>query len=85
MTVTEASKELNLSPQLLRCWIQSGTCEFGFIVRPKAKQTGRNSYYVCEERMKAWMRGNNGQFNNSNNGDHFSADDSTGSMSSVVG
>ena len=53
MTIPEASKQLNLSEQLLRVWIQSGRCLFGTIVRKGC----RNTYYINEERMKAWIEG----------------------------
>jgi len=52
MTVPEAAKQLNLSDQTLRLWIQHG-CPFGVIVR----EGDRKSYYVSEERMKLWKEG----------------------------
>ena len=53
MTVPEAAKKLNLSEQLLRVWIQNGTCPFGVILRSSKRKT----YYIQEDRMKAWCEG----------------------------
>lgn len=53
MTIPQASKQLNLSPQLLRVWIQNGTCPFGYIVR----QGERNTYLISEALMKKWIEG----------------------------
>lgn len=53
MTIPQASKQLNLSPQLIRVWIQNGTCPFGYVVR----QGERNTYLINEERMKLWIEG----------------------------
>ena len=61
MTISEASKKLNLSEQLLRCWIQSGSCEFGYIIRPKASRTGRNTYYINEQALKDFIEGKNNE------------------------
>lgn len=53
MTVPEASKLLNMSPQLIRVWIQSGKCPFGVILANKTRKT----YYINQERMKLWCEG----------------------------
>lgn len=54
MTIAQASKQLNLSPQLLRVWSQSAKgCPFITIVR----EGQRNTYLVNEARMKMWIEG----------------------------
>lgn len=52
MTIAQASKQLNLSPQLLRVWA-TNNCPFITIVR----QGERNTYLVNEARMKLWIEG----------------------------
>lgn len=54
MTVAEASKMVNLSPQLIRVWIQNGNCPFGYIVR---KGEDRNTYLISEALLKKWIEG----------------------------
>lgn len=54
MTIPQAAEKLNLSPQLLRIWIQKGTCPFGYVVN-ESKQ--HRAYYINEERMKLWIEG----------------------------
>lgn len=54
MTIAQASKQLNLSPQLLRVWSQSEKgCPFITIIR----EGQRNTYLVNEARMKMWIEG----------------------------
>ena len=70
MTIPETLKKypLNLSPQLIRCWIANGTCPFGCIIRQKDKRNGRNTYYINEQALKNFIEGKgvqqNGLFNN---------------------
>ena len=55
MTLPEAAKKLNLSEQLLRVWIQQAGMShpFGVILRNGKRKT----YYIQEERLKAWCEG----------------------------
>lgn len=58
MTIAEAAKKLNVSPQLLRVWAQSEKgCPFCYVVRQKAKNGGRNTYLVNEKMLTDWMEG----------------------------
>jgi hypothetical protein len=53
MTVPEASKQLRLSEQLIRVWIQTGTCPFGYIIRAGQRKT----YYINEAELKRFIAG----------------------------
>lgn len=53
MTIPEASKQLRLSEQLLRVWIQSGRCSFGYIIRDGKRKT----YYINEVELKQFING----------------------------
>lgn len=53
MTIPEASKQLRLSEQLLRVWIQSGRCAFGYIIRDGKRKT----YYINEAELKRFIAG----------------------------
>ena len=58
MTIKQAAQQLRLSEQLVRVWIQNGTCPFGYIVRPGDRKT----YYINEQALKNFIEGkNNGQ------------------------
>jgi hypothetical protein len=58
MTLPQAAKQLNMSAQCLRVWIQQvANHPFGYIIRDGR----RKSYYISEERMKAWMEGKNNE------------------------
>ena len=56
MTIQEAAKQLRLSEQLLRVWIQNG-CPFGEVIRKKNNRYGKNTYYVNEERLHMFIEG----------------------------
>ena len=55
MTIPQALKKypIQLSPQLIRVWIQSGKCPFGYIIR----EGQRNTYLVNEAQLKKWIQG----------------------------
>lgn len=53
MTIKQAAQQLNLSEQLIRVWIQNGTCPFGYIVR----HGERNTYFVNEAELKKFING----------------------------
>lgn len=55
MTIPQAARQLRLSEQLLRCWIQSGRCPFGYIIR----EGQRNTYLVVDEQLKQFIEGEN--------------------------
>ena len=59
MTITQALEKypIQLSAQLIRVWIANNTCPFGYIVRPKDKQNGRNTYYINEAQLRNWLEG----------------------------
>ena len=59
ITTREASEMLGLSPQALRCWISSNTCPFGQVVREAKSRPGRNTYYICKERLMAYLNNDN--------------------------
>lgn len=63
MTIPEALEKypLNLSPQLIRCWIANGTCPFGYIIRQKNGRTGRNTYFINEAQLRAFIEGKNNE------------------------
>ena len=68
MTIQQVAKQLRLSEQLVRVWIQSGNCPFGYVIRQKDKRNGRNTYYINEQALKNFIEGKgvqqNGLFNN---------------------
>ena len=53
MTVPQAAQQLNLSSQLLRVWIQNGTCPFGLIIR----KGQRNTYLINDNAFKKFKEG----------------------------
>jgi excisionase family DNA binding protein len=53
MTIKQAAQQLRLSEQLVRVWIQNGTCPFGYIVRPGDRKT----YYINEAELKKFING----------------------------
>lgn len=57
MTISEASKKLNLSPQLLRVWLQQAgeNHPFGVAIGKGKKK----AYYINDERLKRWVEGSN--------------------------
>lgn len=59
MTIPQALSKypIQLSEQLIRVWIQSGNCPFGYIVRAKDKRNGRNTYYIAEEKLRCFIEG----------------------------
>lgn len=59
MTIPEALEKypIQLSAQLIRCWIVNGNCPFGYLIREKSNETGRNSYYISEEKLKCFLSG----------------------------
>ena len=57
MTIQQVAKQLRLSEQLVRVWIQSGNCPFGCIIRQKDKRNGRNTYYINEQALKNFIEG----------------------------
>lgn len=63
MTIPEALKKypLNLSPQLIRCWIANGNCPFGYIIRQKNGRTGRNTYFINEALLRDFIEGKNNE------------------------
>lgn len=64
MTIPQALSKypIQLSEQLIRVWIQSGNCPFGFVIRQKNGRTGRNTYYICEKALRDFIEGKqNGQ------------------------
>ena len=56
ISVREASKILGISEQSLRCWISLSTCPFGEIIRKSQNRYGRNTYYICRERLVAYLQ-----------------------------
>lgn len=59
MTIPQALSKypIQLSEQLIRVWIQSGSCPFGYVIRPKNKRNGRNTYYINEQALKNFIEG----------------------------
>lgn len=53
MTIKEAAQQLRLSEQLVRVWIQNGTCTFGYIIRDGERKT----YYINEAELKRFISG----------------------------
>lgn len=53
MTVKQAAQQLRLSEQLVRVWIQNGTCPFGYIIRDGSRRT----YFVNEAELKRFING----------------------------
>ena len=53
MTVPQAAKQLRLSEQLLRVWIQHGSCSFGYIIR----EGNRKTYYINEAELRQFING----------------------------
>lgn len=60
MTIPEALEKypIQLSAQLIRVWAQSEKgCPFCYVIREKKGRNGRNSYYICEEKLKRFIEG----------------------------
>lgn len=59
MTIPEALAKypVQLSAQLIRCWISHGTCPFGYIVREKSNRHGKNTYYINEQELRKFLGG----------------------------
>lgn len=55
MTIKEAAKQLRLSDQLVRVWIQNGTCPFGYVIREGSRRT----YFINEAELKKFINGEN--------------------------
>ena len=53
MTLPQAARQLRLSDQLLRVWIQNGTCPFGMIIRKGQRRT----YLINEAALKRFIEG----------------------------
>ena len=53
MTLPQAARQLRLSDQLLRVWIQNGTCPFGLIIREGQRKT----YLINEAALKRFIEG----------------------------
>ena len=55
MTIPQALEKypMQLSAQLIRCWIQNGTCKFGYIIR----EGNRNTYYINEAELRSFLNG----------------------------
>ena len=53
LSIAEAAKRLGMSQEMLRLWIQHGTCPFGEGI----KKYTRWNYYICETRLNAWISG----------------------------
>lgn len=60
MTIQQVAKQLRLSEQLVRVWIQNGSCPFGYVIRAKDKRNGRNTYYINEQALKNFIEGKEG-------------------------
>ena len=56
MKLAEAAAQLRLSPQLVRLWIQNGTCPFGMIIRDGERRT----YLINEAALKKFIEGDMG-------------------------
>lgn len=54
MTITEAAKKMNISPQALRVALQQGRFDFGVAIRQK-----RWSYYINERLFNEYLEGRN--------------------------
>lgn len=57
LTIKQASEKLDLPPQAIRCWIQSGKCVFGEVVHEAKSKNGRKTYYISSERLDAYLQG----------------------------
>ena len=57
MTIPQALAKypIQLSPQLIRCWIANNTCPFGYIIRDGDRKT----YYINEAELKKFINGEN--------------------------
>lgn len=55
MTIPEALQKypIQLSPQLIRCWIANNTCPFGYIIREGSRRT----YFINEAELKRFING----------------------------
>lgn len=53
MTLPQAARQLRLSDQLLRVWIQNGTCPFGLIIREGQRKT----YLINEAALRRFIEG----------------------------
>ena len=53
MNIKQAAQQLRLSEQLVRVWIQNGTCPFGYIIRAGQRKT----YFINEAELKRFIAG----------------------------
>lgn len=55
ISINEAANTLGLPAQSLRCWISLGTCPFGEVVQEAKSKHGHKTYFVCKERLEAYL------------------------------
>ena len=53
MTLPQAAAKLDISQQLLRLWIQNGTCPFGLIVNEGVRKT----YLINSAALNKYING----------------------------
>ena len=56
ISIKDAAAKLGLPEQSLRCWLQKGA-PFGEVIIDKRSKYGRRTYYICGERLDAYLRG----------------------------
>lgn len=53
MTIKDVAKQLRMSEQLIRVWIQNNTCPFGLVIREGKRKT----YLINEAAFKRFING----------------------------
>ena len=53
--INEAVQVLNMGVDLLRAWIQMGTCPFGEYIKPENNERG--AYYIHPNRLRIYNEG----------------------------
>ena len=51
MTIQDVARKLKMSEQLIRVWIQNGTCPFGLVIRDGKRKT----YLINEAAFKRFI------------------------------
>ena len=59
ISTKDAAQMLGLPEQSLRCWMQKG-CPFGEVIIDRHGKFGRRTYFICKERLEAYLRGETG-------------------------
>ena len=59
MTIPQAIKKYptQLTARAIQLWIENGSCPFGYCIRTKSTAGGRNTYFINEALLRAFLEG----------------------------